>query len=138
MKKLILLLLCTATLGLVSCKKETIIRDPETRTIVINVAPGNWISNADGSTLTKFVPIQEIDAYNVDIEGILVYLDHPAVSSSYIQLPYTYNGETFTYEHLEGGINLDIQRAAYATENPIAPTGTLRLKVVLIPSVDAT
>lgn len=138
MKKLILLLLCTATLGLASCKKDTIIQETPNRTIIINVATSGWERSTDKGTLTKFIPIKEIDAYNVDVEGILVYLDHPADVSSYIQLPYTYNGETFSYEHREGGISLDIQRSEYSTQDPSVPTTTLRLKVVLIPSKDIT
>ncbi|MES2455161.1 MAG: hypothetical protein V4594_06465 [Bacteroidota bacterium] len=138
MKKLLLLLLCTATLGLVSCKKDTIIEETSNRTIIINIQPNQWTPSTNGRTFTAEINIPEIDALNVDIEGILVYLDHPVNKSSYIQLPYTYEGAAYSYEHFDGGIAVDIQRSAYATENPTKPTVPIRLKVVLIPSRDVT
>lgn len=138
MKKLLLLLLCTTTLGLVSCKKDTIVQDTPNRTIIINIQPNSWVQSADKGTYTADVNIPEIDALNVDIEGILVYLDHPANKNSYIQLPYTYEGVSYSYEHLDGGIRIDIQRANYANEDPNKPTVPIRLKVVLIPSRDVT
>ncbi|HKG06547.1 MAG TPA: hypothetical protein VKB19_08830, partial [Pedobacter sp.] len=84
------------------------------------------------------IDIPEIDALNVDIEGILVYLDHPANKNSYIQLPYTYEGISYSYEHMDGGIRIDIQKPDFANEDPLKPTVAIRLKVVLIPSQDVT
>jgi hypothetical protein len=138
MKKLLLLLLCTTTLGLVSCKKDNIIQETPNRTIIITVQPNEWISNSDGGTLTADLNIPEIDRLNVDIEGILVYIDHPLQGSSYIQLPFVLSGSAYSYEHYEDGISIDIQRSTYATENPQPPTKAIRVKVVLIPSRDVT
>lgn len=138
MKKLLLLLLCTTTLGLVSCKKDTVIQETPNRTIIINIQPNQWVRSSDSKTYTAEINIPEIDAPNVDIEGILVYLDHPVNQDSYIQLPYTFGGSAYSYEHFEGGIAIDIQRSTFATENPAQPTVPIRLKVVLIPSRDVT
>jgi hypothetical protein len=138
MKKLLLLLLCTTTLGLVSCKKDNIIQETPNRTIILNIQPNQWVRDADGGTITASLGIDEIDKPNVDIEGILVYIDHPVDVNSYIQLPYTFAGSVFSYEHFIGGIRIDIQRSEYATVNPQMPTEKIRVKVVLIPSRDVT
>jgi hypothetical protein len=138
MKKLLLLLLCTTTLGLVSCKKDTIIEETPNRTIIFNIQPNEWKLSQDGGTYTASIGIEEIDQLNVDIEGILVYLDHPKNIDSYIALPYVFEGAAYSYEHFDGGIRIDIQRAEYSTFNPSRPTIPIRLKVVLIPSRDVT
>jgi hypothetical protein len=138
MKKLLLLLLCTTTLGLVSCKKDNIIQETPNRTIILDIQPNQWVRDADGGTITASLGIDEIDEPNVDIEGILVYIDHPVDVNSYIQLPYTFAGSVFSYEHFVGGIRIDIQRSEYATVNPQMPTEKIRVKVVLIPSRDVT
>ena len=138
MKKILLLLLCTTTLGLVSCKKDTIIQETPNRTIIFNIQPNEWVPSTNLSTYTVTLDIDEVDAINVDIEGILVYLDHPVMESSYIQLPYVYEGTAYSYEHLRGGLKIDIQRANFETENPKKPNVPIRVKVVLIPSRDVT
>ncbi|RZK81384.1 MAG: hypothetical protein EOO92_04690 [Pedobacter sp.] len=138
MKKLLLLLLCTTTLGLVSCKKDTIIQETPNRTIIINIQPNQWIASTDRRTYTADINIPEIDRLNVDTEGLLVYLDHPVNVNSYIQLPYVFSGAAYSYEQFEGGIAIDIQRSEFATQNPSPPTVPIRLKVVLIPSRDVT
>jgi hypothetical protein len=138
MKKLLLLLLFTTTLGLVSCKKDTILQETPNRTIILNIQPNQWVRDTDGGTITANLAIEEIDRLNVDIEGILVYIDHPVEESSYIQLPYTFAGSVFSYEHFNGGIRIDIQRSEYATTNPQVPTQRIRVKVVLIPSRDVS
>ncbi|WP_256007186.1 hypothetical protein [Pedobacter deserti] len=137
MRNLILLLLCTTTLGLVSCKKDTIIQETSNRTIIFNIQPDQWVQSPDAGTYTATIDVPEIDQLNVDIEGVLVYLDHPVNKSSYIQLPYTYEGIAYSYEHYEGGIKIDIQRSVYS-EDPLKPNVAIRMKVVLIPSRDVT
>lgn len=137
MKKLLFLIICTTTLGLVSCKKDTVLQ-PSNRTIILNIQPNQWVSADNGGTFTVDLNVPEIDQLNVDIEGILVYIDHPVNESSYIQLPYVFAGTSYSYEQFNGGIAIDIQRAEFATQNPGRPTAPIRVKVVLIPSVDVT
>ena len=138
MKKLLFLLLFTTTLGLVSCKKDTILEETPNRTIILNIQPNQWSTVNNGRTITVDLNIPEIDKLNVSTEGILVYLDHPVNVNSYIQLPYVYSGSAYSYEQFEGGIAVDIQRSEYATANPQVPTVPIRVKVVLIPSRDVT
>ncbi|MCD0488379.1 hypothetical protein LPB86_09065 [Pedobacter sp. MC2016-14] len=138
MKKILLLLLCTITLGLVSCQKDEIIQDTPNRTIIIYIEPNQWVSSNNGANYTAELSIPEIDRTNVDIEGILVYLDHPVNVNSYIQLPYVYSGNSYSYEQFNGGIAVDLQRSEYTTQNPTRPSVRIRAKIVLIPSVDVT
>jgi hypothetical protein len=136
--RLLLVLFCIATLGLASCKKDTYVQETQNRTIVFTIQPNEWTAYPNGKGFSADIDIPEIDQLNVDVEGILVYIDHPANPKSYIQLPYDYSGETFSYEHLNGGITLDLQRSEFSTQNPTRPTSPIKVKVVLIPSVDIT
>ncbi len=138
MKIKLLLLLCIASLGLASCKKDTYIQDTPNRTIILTIQPNQWVIANEGRTITTDLEIPEIDQFNVDVEGILVYLDHPVNENGYIALPYTYSGNTFSFEHFNGGIAIDIQRSEFSTQNPGRPIVPIRVKVVLIPSVDVT
>jgi hypothetical protein len=137
MKQKLLLLLCTVALGLSSCKKDNIIQETPNRTIIFTIQPNQWVPSTDGKNYTAEINIDEIDQLNVDIEGILVYLDHPVNVNSYIALPYVYDGASYTYEHFNGGIAVDIQWSD-ATLNPRPPKIPVRMKVVLIPSRDVT
>jgi hypothetical protein len=134
MRQKILLLLCMATLGLASCKKDTIIQDSPNRTIITTIPVTAWKPYDNGRGYTAEVSIPEIDQLNVDIEGILVYLDHPAETSSYIAVPYVYAGNSYSFEHYNGGVAIDIQTATFGTALAIKPTVPIRIKVVLIPS----
>jgi hypothetical protein len=136
--RLLLVLFCIATLGLASCKKDTYIQETQNRTIIWTIDPGDWQVTNNGRTITTDINLPEIDQLNVDVEGVLVYLDHPVNVDSYIQLPYVYNGASYTYEHFNSGIAVQIQRSEFSTQNPSIPTVPIRVKVVLIPSVDVT
>lgn len=134
MKKLIFLILCTATLGLVSCKKDTIIQDTPNRTYNFTIQPNQWVLSSDGLNYTYEWRNSIIDEITVDDEGVLVYISHPVNSSSYIQLPYVYDVDAYSYELFVGGIALDIQSSDYQATQPVKPTKPVLVKVVVIPS----
>jgi hypothetical protein len=138
MKQKILLLLCMATLGLASCKKDNIVQETPNRTIILTVQPGDWIPYTNGKGYSVKLAIPEVDQVNVDIEGILVYVDHPEDVNSYIQLPYSYAGDSYSYQQATGGVTIDIQASEFSTNVPVKPTKPIRVKVVLIPSTDVT
>jgi len=138
MKVKLLLLLCLVTLGLSSCKKDTIVQDTPNRTIIYTIQPQDWVPYPDGKGFKAITKLPEVDELNVDIEGILVYLDHPEDVNSYIQLPYVYNGYSYSYKQVVGGITVEIQTSEYSTVRPTKPDGPIRMKVVLIPSKDVT
>lgn len=135
MKKLILLLLCTATLGLVSCKKDTIIQEPSAKTYNFTIQPNQWVLSSNQETFTYEWNKPAIDQVTVDDEGVLVYFSHPLNAGSFIQLPYTFDAHAFSYELFNGGIAFDIQTSDNQDVNPTRPTYPITVKVVVIPSV---
>jgi hypothetical protein len=135
MKKTILLLICTATLGLVSCKKDTIIQETPNRTFVYTVQPNQWTLTNDGETYTTELRIDEIDQISIDDEGTLVYVANPSTANIYRQLPYVYNVDAYSYEIYPGGIKISIESSDFQNRNPIRPTQSVQVKIVLIPSV---
>jgi hypothetical protein len=135
MKKLLFLILCTTTLGLVSCKKDNIINETTpNRTFVYTIKPADWELNSNGYNYTATLDIKEIDNITLDDEGVLVYLSHPINSSSYIQVPFTYDVKAYSYELYNGGIKIDIQSSDDQKTDPVKPTTTMTAKIVVIPS----
>lgn len=137
MRKLILLLLCTATLGLASCKKDTIVQDTPNRTYNFTIRPNQWIKSQDSKTFSYQWLNKAIDAITVDDEGVLVYISHPVNPTSYIPVPYVYNGLAYSYELFEGGIQIDLQTSDQQSQFPAPPTTEVLVKVVVIPSLYA-
>jgi hypothetical protein len=134
MKKTLLLLICTATLGLVSCKKDTIVQETPNRTFVYTVQPNQWVLSGDGLSYSTDLIVDEIDQISIDDEGLLVYMSHPLIPSSYVQLPYVYNTDAYSYEMYDGGITIDVQSSDYQDRTPIPPSKAVQVKIVLIPS----
>jgi len=134
MKKLLLLILCTTTLGLVSCKKDTILQDTPNRTFIYTVQPNEWVLSGDGFTYTTDLDIPEIDQISIDDEGTLVYIANPNTANSYKQLPFVFDIDAYSYEMYKGGILVDIQSSDDQNTAPRRPANAVKIKVVLIPS----
>jgi len=134
MKKLLFLILCTTTLGLVSCKKDTIINETPNRTFIYTIQPNDWKLSSDGYNYTATLNVDEIDDITMDDEAVLVYLTHPINSTSYIQVPFTYDVKSYSYELYKGGISIDIQSSDDQNTTPIKPTTAMTAKIVIIPS----
>jgi len=138
MRRLILLLLCTATLGLASCKKDTIVQEPLNKTIIYDIGPNQWISSDAGKLLTNtFTDIDELDKYGVLNEGVLVSISYNN-EASYIQLPFVYNQDSYGYEISEGKIIMTIQRSDNINGIPTKPNGPVKVKVVILASKNVT
>ncbi|WP_316818717.1 hypothetical protein [Pedobacter nyackensis] len=135
MKKLILLLLCTATLGLVSCKKETLIQENPNRTYNFTIQPNQWVLSNDGFTYTADIPTSVIKPITVDDDGVLVYITHPVSTSSYVQVPYTFDQLAYSYELYDGGFAIDIQSSDFQEAAPEKPTIPILVKLVVIESL---
>ncbi len=134
MKKLTLLLLCIASLGLASCKKDTIINQTTPNiTVIRDVAPNQWILSTDRFTYSADLAISAIDKFSIDNEGLLVYISYNN-GASYIQLPFVYNVDAYSYEAYPGGISIDIQSSDYQDRTPVRPTSNVKIKVVRIAS----
>lgn len=134
MKRSLLLLLCIATLGLASCKKETIIQETPNRTFEYTIQPSQWTSNSNGLNFTAELDIPEIDQITLDDEGVLVYMDHPTIAGSQIALPFVYDTNSYTFEIFNGGIAIDIQSSDKQATAPVRPTKPVKVKILVLPS----
>ena len=133
MKKLALLLLCIATLGLASCKKDTYItQELKAKTYNYEIRVSDWKRNADGS-YTATWNNKKFDGITLEDEGVMVYFEHPVTPSSFIQLPYTFNYSAYSYELFNGGIAFDVQDTNNLA-NSGAPNYNILVKVVIVPS----
>lgn len=132
MRKLILLLLCTATLGLASCKKDTIIQETPNKSIIYDIAPDQWTTTDGGKTYTNiFTKIPEIDQYGLENEGTLVYISYNS-EASYIQLPFVFNLDSYSYEVAKSKLTMTIQSSSNTAPLPTKPKTNVRVKVVIV------
>jgi len=135
MKKSILLLLCIATLGLASCKKDTIVQNNSANnlTIVKYIEPNQWVLSADGLTYSATISDNRIDSRTFEDDGILAYISR-GDTNIYEQLPFVYNVDAFSYSVKQGSLTIDVQSSDNQDVTPIKPTTRTRVKIVLIES----
>ncbi|MFN0254826.1 hypothetical protein [Pedobacter ureilyticus] len=140
MKKLVLLLLCFTTLGLVSCQKDTIVNQTTpNKTITVDVLPSDWVLSADRNTysvdLDKIVNLAEIDRAHLDNDGTIVAISYPNSAgnfTSYSALPFVYNLQSYSFTAYEGGIVIEVQNSDTDTVDPIKPSTRVRVKITLV------
>lgn len=138
MKKLTLLLICIATLGLASCKKDTIINQTTpNRTVVLNVASNAWTLSTNGLTYYTILNVPEIDQYSLDNEAVLVYISYDN-GASYLQMPFVYDVDAYSTVISKGKVEIDIQSSDNQATTPIKPTVNVRVKIVLIAADNVT
>lgn len=138
MKKLTILFLCIATLGLASCKKDTIINQTTpNRTIILNVASSAWALSPDGYTYFVNLNVPEIDQITMDDEGVLVYISFDN-GATYLQMPFVYDVDAYSTVISKGKVEIDIQSADLQQTTPIKPSKAAKVKVVLIASENVT
>jgi len=130
MKKITILMLCIVTLGMASCKKETLV-GPQNILIVRDISPNQWSLINNGETFTTSLSIGEIDQYHVDNEGTLVYISYNN-GASYTQMPFVYNVDAYSYEVYNGGISIDIESSDFQDRTPVRPTSNVKVKIVLV------
>ncbi|WP_131536022.1 hypothetical protein [Pedobacter nototheniae] len=139
MKKLIILMLCIVTLGLASCKKDTVYV-PDTnylpnKTIIAYVNPADWKQDTDGQTLYSIINISDVlDAVTFEDDGILVYVSR-GDNDTYEQIPNVYSLNSYSYlvDKFAKTIEIDLQRSD-RTSYPTTPTTRTRVKIVLVRS----
>lgn len=134
MKKLTLLLLCIATLGLASCEKDTIINQSTPNITVIRDVPSNaWTLSSDKLTYFTVLNVGAINKYSLENDAILVYISYDN-GATYLQMPFVYDVDAYSTVISEGQIELDIQSSDNQDVNPRKPTGTTRVKIVIVAS----
>ncbi len=132
--KRITLLLLVATLGLVSCKKDTIVNNKVNNlTIIKYIEPTAWKLSTNGFTYDATITDSRIDARTYEDDGILVYVSR-GNTTFYEQMPFVYDAQSYSYTVTPGSISIDVQSSDYQEAAPIKPTTTMRVKIVLIES----
>ncbi len=132
MKKLIILMLCIATLGMASCKKETLV-GPNNLTLIKYINPNDWQTSANRFTISAALIDTRIDLKTLENDGILVYVSR-GNNGVYEQLPFTYDTQAYSYAVSEGRIDIDIQSSDFQAAIPDRPTTVTKVKIVLIES----
>ncbi len=133
MKKLTLLLLCVATLGLASCKKDTIVNQtPNNLTIIKYIEPSAW-SLVDNFTYSATIQDSRIDKRTFEDDGILVYVSR-GNTNFYEQIPFVYDTQSYSYTVSQGSISIDVQSSDFQSAAPVKPNSTMRVKIVLLES----
>jgi hypothetical protein len=132
MRKITLLLLCIATLGLASCQKENYINNGgKNITLIKTVQPNQWSLSNDGYTYSTDIIDSRIGEYEED--GILVYIIRNN-QGFYEQIPFVYDTQSYSYTQNTGSLTLDIQSADVQATAPIRPTAPITVKIVMIES----
>lgn len=135
MKRTILLLLCVATLGLASCKKETLIDSGlPNQTIETVINANQWKSIENGTRLTTTINFNQIDEATFNNDGILVYIYPDNGINEYRGLPFTFDGQAYSYTVRPGSITIDIQTSGDQVLKPTVPTAPIGLRVVIVTS----
>jgi len=135
MKKLLLLILCTTTLGLVSCKKETIIDNGlPSQTIETTINPNQWTSIENGTRLTVTVDFPEINAETFRNDGIVTYIYPDNNIDEYKPLPFTFDAQAYSCTVRPGSITFDIQTSGDEIVTPKRPTVPVGVRVVILTS----
>jgi len=135
MKKLTILMLCIATLGLASCKKETLVQNIPNKTIIAYVNPSDWKQDVDGITLYSIINISDVlDEATFEDDGILVYISRGDVDN-YEQIPnvYAFNSYSYLVDKVNKTLEIDLQRSDRSSY-PAFPTSKTRIKIVLVRS----
>jgi len=126
---------CIATLGLASCKKDTIVQDIPNRTIITYINPSNWTADSDGITLYSIINIADVlDEATFEQDGILVYISR-GDNNTYEQIPNVYNLDSYSYlvDKQSKTLEIDLQRSDRSSY-PLTPTTRTRVKIVLVRS----
>ncbi|MFC5284633.1 hypothetical protein [Pedobacter alpinus] len=131
MKKLSILILGMMILGVSGCRKvtEQYFTTPN-QTVFYDLNASSWTTNNAGRTYSANLSFFLEDIYRNDFDGILVYVSFG--DNVYEPVPQTYDGIAYGYTVNNQRITLEIQNSDGS--GTITPPGTMRAKVVFIPS----
>ncbi len=134
MKKLVLLLLCVTTLGLVSCKKDTIVNENTPNyTFYTSIPTSRWVATTDseGSYYYADITNQEIERYEDD--GTIVSFQR-FNDNGYDALPFTLGMVRYSYTSYPGRIRVYLQDQYNQNILPARPTSEISARVVIVAS----
>ncbi len=131
MKKFIFLLLCTATLGLVSCKKDTIVNNILPRTILFDIAANSWKTTDGGKTYFTEINVPENDDDFNQSGGVVVSMAFDANRSIFDGLPNVYQGLSYQFSSEPGYVVIYVDAIEGDT---FPPPAAATAKIVLVDS----
>lgn len=134
MKKLTMLMLCIATLGLASCKKDPIIENTPNLTLYKTIQPGSWVAKSEngiGSYLYVDITDPRIEEYEDD--GIILSFAR-FNDDGYDALPFTYGVDSYSYSSFPGRIRVYLQNRDNRNSSPLAPSASIGARIVLVAS----
>lgn len=132
MRKLILLLLCTATLGLASCKKDTIVQENVIpRTILYDIPANAWITSDGGRSYSTEVNVPENDNAFNNSGGVIVSMAFDANRKVFDALPNVFNGASYQFSSEPNYVVIYVD----GVNGQVIPApGASRVKIVLVDS----
>lgn len=136
MKKLTLLFICVATLGLASCKKQVYVPNAvlPNQTIETVISPSQWVYSENNKRLSTTVNFPEIDDATFNNDAILVYIYPDNSVPEYKQLPLVFDAQAYSYIVRRGSITIDIQTSGDSVLTPFKPIIPIGLRVVIVTS----
>jgi hypothetical protein len=132
MKKYLLLLLCTVTIGLSSCKKEVIVPESSNRTILLDIKSDEWQVSANRLGFYKDISVPENTPYFNNNGHVVVSMafDNPDVFEG---LPQVYQGITYRYSSEPNIVTIYIGNANGTAL--VTPPGIVTAKITLIDGI---
>lgn len=132
MKRILFLFLGLSILGVSACRKvtEQYYTTPN-QTVYYSVNSNSWSTTDGGYTYAASLSFLQGDNYINDYDGVLVYISYDG-GTTYISVPQTYNGLSYSFSATNAKVILEVQSANY--DQVIANPGDLSVKLVLIPS----
>ncbi|MGM9475158.1 hypothetical protein ACS5PU_01960 [Pedobacter sp. GSP4] len=133
MKKLTILMLCIATLGLASCKKDTIVENTPNITIYKTIQPNSWISTSDSNGSYLYVDIADSRIEQYEDDGIILSFAR-FNDDGYDALPFTYGVDSYSYSSFPGRIRVYLQNRDNRNSAPLRPSASIGARIVLVAS----
>lgn len=132
MKKLTILMLCIVTLGLASCKKDTIVQNTPNITLYKTIQANQWQSGTDNG-LYYYVDITDNRIEQYEDDGIIVSFAR-FNDDGYDALPFNYGVDSYSYSSFPGRIRVYLQNNNNKTAQPTRPTASITARIVLVAS----
>lgn len=130
-KSLLIILAVMFVAAISSCTKKYITPNNNITVVAKDVRPNSWVLNTAEAAYTNDILVPDLDDYFNDVGAVLVYLSFS--KGIYEQIPYVYNGVSYSFFHERGKVVLYAQTPG---GQPIKPVDVMDVKVVLIDSND--
>ncbi|RZL57728.1 MAG: hypothetical protein EOO93_17645 [Pedobacter sp.] len=132
MKKLTILMLCIVTLGLASCKKDTIVQNTPNITLYKTIQPNQW-QRATDNGIYFYVDIIDSRIEEFIDDGIILSFAR-FNDDGFDALPFNYGPDSYSYSSFPGRIRVYLQNNNNRTVEPLRPTADITARIVLVAS----